>query len=243
VHLALRCVVSARRRCGIAGLLRQSNSKQKAGCDMRTRCAGQAGGMERPDAKRRRRDPSRRWISFRKRRLRARLRGRRTDFCRAALVAVEKMGSKVESKRIGGQDALRREADAARRDGFSAKAAIHPSQMEVINRCFSELSDAADVDKAAASRSLAVLADRGLISIEQTRSRGRAAIAKLTREGRDFATRMAEASRKGRGSAIQRFLNHRQTTVVATFRSAFECLGSCRLGALTDPVAARSSDH
>jgi len=60
----------------------------------------------------------------------------------------------------------------------------------------SELSDAADVDKAAASRSLAVLADRGLISIEQTRSRGRAAIAKLTREGRDFATRMAEASRK-----------------------------------------------
>ena len=60
----------------------------------------------------------------------------------------------------------------------------------------SELSDAADVDKAAASRSLAILADRGLISIEQTRSRGRAAIAKLTREGRDFATRMAEASRK-----------------------------------------------
>ncbi|OSI71571.1 hypothetical protein BSZ22_10770 [Bradyrhizobium canariense] len=60
----------------------------------------------------------------------------------------------------------------------------------------SELSDAADVDKAAASRSLAILADRGLISIEQTRSRGRAAIAKLTREGRDFATGMAEASRK-----------------------------------------------
>jgi DNA-binding MarR family transcriptional regulator len=120
-------------------------------------------------------------------------------------VAVEKMGSKVESKRIGGQDALRREADAARRDGFSAKAAIHPSQMEVINRCFSELSDAADVDKAAASRSLAVLADRGLISIEQTRSRGRAAIAKLTREGRDFATRMAEASRKGEARLFKDF--------------------------------------
>ena len=33
-------------------------------------------------------------------------------------------------------DALRREADAARRDGFSAKAAIHPSQVEIINRCF-----------------------------------------------------------------------------------------------------------
>lgn len=31
---------------------------------------------------------------------------------------------------------LRREANAARRDGFSAKVAIHPSQVEIINRCF-----------------------------------------------------------------------------------------------------------
>ena len=31
---------------------------------------------------------------------------------------------------------LRGEADAARRDGFTAKAAIHPSQVEVINHCF-----------------------------------------------------------------------------------------------------------
>ena len=31
---------------------------------------------------------------------------------------------------------LSREIDAARRDGFSAKAAIHPSQVEIINRCF-----------------------------------------------------------------------------------------------------------
>ena len=33
-------------------------------------------------------------------------------------------------------DGLRREADAARRDGFSAKVAIHPSQVDIINRCF-----------------------------------------------------------------------------------------------------------
>ncbi|MHC2332816.1 MarR family transcriptional regulator [Bradyrhizobium sp. USDA 4454] len=59
----------------------------------------------------------------------------------------------------------------------------------------SELSDAADIDKAAASRSLAVLADRGLISIEQTRSRGRAAFARLSREGKDFAAKITEASR------------------------------------------------
>ena len=33
-------------------------------------------------------------------------------------------------------DGLTRETDAARRDGFSAKAAIHPAQVEIINRCF-----------------------------------------------------------------------------------------------------------
>jgi citrate lyase subunit beta / citryl-CoA lyase len=33
-------------------------------------------------------------------------------------------------------DALARETDAARRDGFSAKAAIHPAQVDIINRCF-----------------------------------------------------------------------------------------------------------
>lgn len=38
-------------------------------------------------------------------------------------------------------EALRREADAARRDGFSAKAAIHPAQVETINRCFTPTDD------------------------------------------------------------------------------------------------------
>ncbi|MCA1454677.1 MarR family transcriptional regulator [Bradyrhizobium sp. BRP22] len=60
----------------------------------------------------------------------------------------------------------------------------------------SELSDAADIDKAAASRSLAILEERGLVSVEQTRSRGRAAIAKLTAEGRKFAAKLTEVSRE-----------------------------------------------
>jgi citrate lyase subunit beta / citryl-CoA lyase len=34
-------------------------------------------------------------------------------------------------------DGLARESDAARRDGFGAKASIHPSQVEVINKAFS----------------------------------------------------------------------------------------------------------
>ena len=33
-------------------------------------------------------------------------------------------------------DGLSRETNTARRDGFTAKAAIHPAQVEIINRCF-----------------------------------------------------------------------------------------------------------
>jgi len=60
----------------------------------------------------------------------------------------------------------------------------------------SALSDAADVDKAAASRSLVLLQERKLVSVEQTRSRGRAAIAKLTAEGRKLAAKLAQVSRE-----------------------------------------------
>ena len=33
-------------------------------------------------------------------------------------------------------DGLNRETNIARRDGFTAKAAIHPAQVAIINRCF-----------------------------------------------------------------------------------------------------------
>lgn len=59
----------------------------------------------------------------------------------------------------------------------------------------SELSDAADLDKAAVSRSLSLLQERKLVSVEQTRSRGRAAIAKLTIEGRKLAAKLTQVSR------------------------------------------------
>lgn len=65
-------------------------------------------------------------------------------------------------------------------------------RIEALN--VSELSEAADVDKAAASRSLALLQERKLVSVEQTRSRGRAAIAKLTAEGRKFVAKLVKVS-------------------------------------------------
>ena len=68
------------------------------------------------------------------------------------------------------------------------------SRIESLN--VSELSDAADVDKAAASRSLGLLQERKLVSVEQTRSRGRAAIVKLTAEGLKLAAKLAQVSRE-----------------------------------------------
>ena len=58
-----------------------------------------------------------------------------------------------------------------------------------------ELAEAADLDKAAVSRSLAILEERKLVCVEQTRTRGRAAIAELTSEGRKLSARLLQASR------------------------------------------------
>ncbi|MBV8850065.1 MAG: winged helix-turn-helix transcriptional regulator [Methylobacteriaceae bacterium] len=58
-----------------------------------------------------------------------------------------------------------------------------------------ELAVAAALDKAAVSRSLAAMQAGGLVEIEQTRSRGRAAFAKLTPAGRKLAKKLLRASR------------------------------------------------
>jgi DNA-binding MarR family transcriptional regulator len=57
-----------------------------------------------------------------------------------------------------------------------------------------ELSEVADLDKAAVSRSLTVLEQRKLVTVEQTRTRGRAAIAKLTADGRKLSTQLMQVS-------------------------------------------------
>jgi DNA-binding MarR family transcriptional regulator len=66
------------------------------------------------------------------------------------------------------------------------------SSTEALN--VGELSAAADLDKAAVSRSLALLGERKLVSVTQTRTRGRAAIAKLTPEGKKLAARLMQVS-------------------------------------------------
>ncbi len=54
---------------------------------------------------------------------------------------------------------------------------------ESSHRIVREVAEMADLDYAAASKSLKVLTQQGLVSVEQTRSRGRAAIARLTPQG------------------------------------------------------------
>jgi DNA-binding MarR family transcriptional regulator len=58
-----------------------------------------------------------------------------------------------------------------------------------------EVASAADVDKAAASRSLRILEKRGFVELEQTHGRGRAAIVHLTEEGRRFERELKKISR------------------------------------------------
>lgn len=59
-----------------------------------------------------------------------------------------------------------------------------------------EIALAADVDKAVASRSLKLLQARGLVDIEQTSTRGRAAIVRLTASGAAFERDVRRAARR-----------------------------------------------
>ena len=64
------------------------------------------------------------------------------------------------------------------------------------HRIVREVAEKADIDYAAASKSLRVLEQRGLVQIEQTSRRGRAAITKLTPEGLVLYRQLLESSRK-----------------------------------------------
>ncbi len=60
----------------------------------------------------------------------------------------------------------------------------------------STLAERADIDKALCSRSLATLQDRQLVKVEATRTRGRAAVVRLTESGRTMAMELQTAARQ-----------------------------------------------
>jgi DNA-binding MarR family transcriptional regulator len=59
-----------------------------------------------------------------------------------------------------------------------------------------EVAAAADVDKAAASRSLRLLEGRGIVELEQTNSRGRAAIVHLSQAGAKLESELRKAAKR-----------------------------------------------
>jgi DNA-binding MarR family transcriptional regulator len=67
------------------------------------------------------------------------------------------------------------------------------------------LSAAADLDKAAVSRSLVLLEERKLVSVVQTRTRGRAAIAKLTPEGKKLSAGLMQVSLQRQARLFRNF--------------------------------------
>lgn len=73
------------------------------------------------------------------------------------------------------------------------------------HRIVREVAEKADIDYAAASKSLRVLEERGLVAIEQTNRRGRAAIAQLTPEGLVLYRKLCDSSRKRQRRLVSAF--------------------------------------
>lgn len=73
------------------------------------------------------------------------------------------------------------------------------------HRIVREVAEMADLDYAAASKSLKLLASRGLVEIEQTNRRGRAAIASLTPEGLKVYRKLRESARQRQERLLEPF--------------------------------------
>lgn len=86
------------------------------------------------------------------------------------------------------------------------------------------LADAAGLDKAAVSRSLGALGERGIVTVEQTRSRGRAAIAALTPAGRALCGEILAASRKRQNRLFKAFPKNDTDALAATLRRFAQAL-------------------
>ncbi len=88
----------------------------------------------------------------------------------------------------------------------------------------SELGNAAGLDKAAVSRSLANLQERNLVTVEQTRSRGRAAFAALTPAGKKTCREILSASRRRQQGLFKVFPKADNDALAATLRRFAQAL-------------------
>ncbi len=86
------------------------------------------------------------------------------------------------------------------------------------HRIVREVAEMADLDYAAASKSLKVLAERGLVEIEQTRSRGRAAIASLTPAGLEVYRKLRDSARRRQARLLSTFSREEVETLWSLLR-------------------------
>jgi DNA-binding MarR family transcriptional regulator len=68
-----------------------------------------------------------------------------------------------------------------------------------------EVAEMADLDYAAASKSVRVLEERGFVSVEQTTGRGRAAIVRLTPDGLVVYKKLKDAARRRQTKLVDGF--------------------------------------
>jgi DNA-binding MarR family transcriptional regulator len=68
-----------------------------------------------------------------------------------------------------------------------------------------EVAEMADLDYASASKSVRVLEERGLVTVEQTTRRGRAAIVRLTPEGAQTYKRLRTSARRRNARLVSGF--------------------------------------
>jgi DNA-binding MarR family transcriptional regulator len=88
-------------------------------------------------------------------------------------------------------------------------------QDELIVRQVAEL---ADLDQAAASKSVRLLEARGLVDVEQTSRRGRAAIVRLTPLGRDTYARLRVAAERRQQQLVAAFTPEELATLWALLK-------------------------
>ena len=86
------------------------------------------------------------------------------------------------------------------------------------HRIVREVAEMADLDYAAASKSLKLLQQRGLVDIEQTQRRGRAAIASLTAEGLSVYRQLRASAQRRQKRLLAQFTPEEVDTLWSLLR-------------------------
>lgn len=98
------------------------------------------------------------------------------------------------------------------------------------HRIVREVAEMADLDYAAASKSLKVLQQRGWVEIEQTQRRGRAAIASLTPEGLALYRQLRDSARRRQKRLLAAFTPAEIETLWALLRRVEQAVPQMNAG-------------